>query len=136
MATLPPSDGSIDFEDTDLADARRALAIPPAGVEQVQRLRPGYWEERRRAPVASDRAMTGATLDWVIALPAEARPTQLCDQFSRVANSIAAVWKDRITCLAYLNGLLVDRRDHRRGFPVIVRHEIEQLIDYRRRQAE
>jgi hypothetical protein len=79
--------------------------------------------------------MTGTTLDWVISLPAHLRPKQICDRFPRIANSLAAVWKDRPVCMTMLHSLLSDSRSRRRGFPVILRQEIQSLIEYRDKQA-
>ena len=93
------------------------------------------WDGRRRSKVATDRALTGAALDWMISLPMHIRPKQLCDRYPRIANSVAAVWKDRQACLLMLKSLLEDNRARRRGFPVILRQEIQSLVDYRDKQS-
>jgi hypothetical protein len=79
--------------------------------------------------------MSGATLDWVIALPAHLRPKQICDRYPRIANSLASAWKDREACISMLTSLLADQRVHRRGFPVVLRQEIRSLLDYREKLA-
>lgn len=132
MATLPPT-GSIEFELTDFDSAREALAVPPAGVEALQRIRSGGWEAQRRAQIASDRALSGATLSWVIGLPPDRRPHQLCDKHPRVANAVAAAWRDRAASSACLAGLLVATRPARRGFSLEVRRELERLAELRDR---
>jgi hypothetical protein len=134
MATQPPVPGSLEFEQTDLEQARNAHLVAPAGVDEVNRLQPGFWDGRRRAKVATDRAMSGATLDWVIALPAHLRPKQLCDKYPRIANRLAAAWADHDACIALLVGLLDDSRERRRGFPVVLRQEVQRLIEYRQKQ--
>jgi hypothetical protein len=97
--------------------------------------RSAAWDGRRRSKIPTDRAMSGVTLDWVIALPTHLRPKQVCDRYPRIANSLAAVWKDREACVAMLISLLADQRVHRRGFPVVLRQEIQSLLDYREKLA-
>lgn len=94
------------------------------------------WDGRRRSKIATDRAMTGATLDWVISLPMHIRPKQICDRYPRIANSLASVWSDRSACVAMLRSLLDDGRARRRGFPVILRQEIQCLADYRDKRRD
>lgn len=126
----PPPD-SLDFELTDLGDARRILDLPPEGVIEAQQMAPDYWTMRRRPPVPTDRALTGEAMDWVVHLPAEQRPIALCERFPRVANAIAQAWKQNDACASLLASLLTDRRSRRRGFPAEVQAEIERLARYR-----
>jgi hypothetical protein len=127
----PP--GAIDFELTDLSAARSVLDDLPEGVLEVERLQPGYWEARRRKPVPSDRALTGAAMDWLIRLPAQVRPQALVEQFPRVVNAIAQVWSDPAAGPRAMARLLTDDRGGRRGFPPEVERELRQLADYRKR---
>lgn len=119
-------DGLIEFELTGIEEARMAHETLPEGVERLPELAPGYWEERRRKPCPTDRALAGTTIDWLLTLPANLRPTQLCESYPRAANAIAAAWY-RPERVAMLDDLLTDRRGKRRGFPVRVRVEIEAL---------
>jgi hypothetical protein len=116
----------IDFELTDLDDARLALEELPEGVGKFPALAAGYWEARRRRPLPSDRALQGSTIEWLLALPQSLQPRLLCDRYPRAANALAAAWasKDRA---AALDNLLVDRRGNRRGFPPEVRSELLAL---------
>jgi hypothetical protein len=126
----PPKDddpGSIDFELTDFLSARSALDELPEGVMEAKALRQGGWEGQRRKPVASDRALTGAALDWLMALPADLRPRRLCESFPRIVNLVATQWADPVRRMAVLNGLLVDSRGNRRGFPPEELREIQLL---------
>lgn len=118
--------GMIDFELTDLDDARLALEELPEGVGKFPALAAGYWEARRRRPLPSDRALQGSTIEWLLALPQSLQPRLLCDRYPRAANALAAAWasKDRA---AALDNLLVDRRGNRRGFPPEVRSELLAL---------
>ena len=88
----PP--GSIDFEETDFDSARQALDELPPGLAEVKQLQAGFWEQQRRKPTATDRALTGPTIDWVIGLPPALRPHATCEQFPRVVNAIAEAWAD------------------------------------------
>ena len=81
---------AIDFELVPVDAARAVHDEPPAGVESLPTLVPGYWVERRRKPGASDRALTGSAIDWLLALPAAVRPKLLCERYPRVVNAVAA----------------------------------------------
>jgi len=132
--TPPP--GSIDFELTDFADARHALDDLPPGVSEVQHLlQPGYWEQRRRKPVASDRALTGVALDWLIHLPPAARPANLAERYPRVVNAIAGRWDNLERSLLMLEDLIVDHRGGRKGFASEVDAELRALLALREKIA-
>jgi hypothetical protein len=119
-------DGSIDFEMTDLDDARHALDELPAGVGRLPQMDPDYWLRRRRKPQAADRALVGATIDWLVSLPPHLRPQALCDQYPRAANAVAEAWNSPHR-MAVLDALLTDSRGNRRGFPLQPRRELEAL---------
>ena len=137
MQGQPPSrpPGSIDFEPTDFHNARRALDELPPGIREVAHLAPGYWEQRRRRPVASDRALTGTAIDWIIALPAATRPRALCEKYPRVVNQIAETWRDHARTAQALGRLLVDERGGRHGFPSDVQLEIRRLQEHAQQLA-
>jgi hypothetical protein len=130
----PPPPGSIDFEITDFDEARRALDELPAGLAEVQMLTAGAsnWEARRRKPLPSDRALTGAAMDWVVSLPPALRPHSACEQFPRVVNAIAASWSDVSFCVQVIDHMIHDYRGGRRGFPPSVRGELQALYDHQR----
>src|SRR5262245_33775606 len=137
MPGQPPSPppGAIEFELTDFDHARRVLDELPPGVREVSYLAPGYWEERRRKPLASDRALTGPTIDWLIALPAVMRPKTLCEKFPRIVNHIAETWEDHARTADALGRLLVDERGGRHGFPPEIQNEIRRLQLYAQQLA-
>ncbi len=120
----PP--GSIEFELTDLENARLALEELPEGVDKFQMLAPNYWEQRRRKLLPSDRALQGSTIDWLLKLPLSLRPRELCDRYPRAANAVATAWHGSERA-AVLDDLLSDRRGRRRGFPPEVKSELEAL---------
>jgi hypothetical protein len=125
----PP--GTIEFELTDLDDAKHVLDDLPPGVKERTTLEPGYWESRRRKPVATDRALTGAAIDWLIRLPAELRPRAVSEQFPRIANEIAQAWPDPAGANRLFQKLLNDDRGNRRGFPAEVDQELRRLAQHR-----
>ena len=118
--------GSIEFELTDFEDARLALEELPEGVDKVPKLAPDYWEQRRRKPLPTDRALQGRTIEWLLKLPASLQPRELCDRYPRAANALAAAWHggERV---AVLVELLSDRNGTRRGFPPEVKSELQAL---------
>jgi hypothetical protein len=118
--------GLIEFEMTNVADAR-AEAEKPAAVLAIEKLLPGYWEEQRRPSTPSDRALTGKGIDWLLSLPAHARPKALCEQYPRIANHLAEHWDHlRDTQLALMR-LLADERGQRKGFSLQIEQEIGRL---------
>jgi hypothetical protein len=119
--------GSIPFETTDFDDARRSLDELPAGVGELAKYTPNYWEQRRRRPRPEDRALTGAAIEWLLSLPPELRPRTLCERYPRVVNRVAAAWSHVEERALVLHSLLVDTRGGRKGFPADIRREIEAL---------
>jgi hypothetical protein len=122
----PAPPGSIEFELTDLENARLALEELPDGVDKVPMLAPNYWEQRRRKLLPTDRALQGSTIEWLLNLPASLRPRELCDRYPRAANAVAAAWHGSQRA-AVLEELLSDRRGTRRGFPPEVKSELQAL---------
>jgi hypothetical protein len=118
---------AIEFEIIDFAAAREALDELPTGVAKVPTLVPGYWEPRRRKLLPRDRALTGPTIDWLLALPSALRPHALCEHYPRVANALAQAWPHADGRAQMLDALLADERGGRQGFPAEVRREIESL---------
>jgi hypothetical protein len=131
--TLPPLDpepaplDALEFELTDLQQARQALDELPPGVMTAQTLAPDYWPSHRRRPTATDRALTGAAIDWLLGLPAQLRPTATCERFPRIVNAMAACWTRPAEREVLLAQLLHDKRRQRVGFPPPVRAEIQAL---------
>ena len=118
--------GLIDFEFTDVADARKE-AEKPAAIVALEKLLPGYWEEQRRPLTPSDRALTGKSIDWLMTLPTKARPKALSEQFPRIANHLADHWRDLQCTQLALMRLLADERGGRKGFSLQIEQEIGRL---------
>ena len=119
--------GALEFELTDFNEARLALEEPPAGLEAASALRPGRWESKRRPKVATDKALVGRTLDWIVALPEAVRPKTLADENPRIANALAECWDDAARASALIDDLLIDRRGGRRGLPPEIKEELQLL---------
>ena len=137
MSSQPPPKpplpfDAIEFEVTDFDSARQVLDELPPGVAEVMYLQPGFWEQKRRKTTATDRALTGAAMDWVIGLPPALRPHATCEQFPRVVNTIAAAWSDAACSAQLLDTMINDRRGGRRGFPDVVRRELVALYEHQR----
>jgi hypothetical protein len=124
----PPSLDSIDFEITDFDAARQVLDDLPPGVGRAKAMEPGYWEQQRRRPTPTDRALTGAAMDWVIGLAPALRPHATCEQFPRVVNAIANSWGDTEYSVQVLDHMIKDYRGGRRGFPAAVQQELAALL--------
>jgi hypothetical protein len=124
--------GAIDFEVTDFDEARKALDELPAGVAEMQRINQGggNWYAQRRKPLPSDRALTGAAMDWVVSLPPSLRPHTSCEQFARVVNAVADSWSDPTFSVRVLEHMIKDYRGGRRGFPASVQQELEALYQH------
>jgi hypothetical protein len=131
----PAPPGSIEFEVTDFDSARQALDELPPGVEEVKHLLAGSFDHQRRKPTASDRALTGPAMDWVIGLPPALRPHATCEQFPRVINAIAAAWDDSARSVQVIDHMINDYRGGRRGFPEVVQRELSALHAYRRARS-
>jgi hypothetical protein len=126
-----PPPGSIEFELTDIEDARASLEELPAGVNPFGRMQAGFWESRRRPRMATDRALTGCSLQWLMELPPMLKPRGLSERFPRILNWISESWSDTDKSLDLFEHLLDDRRTGRRGFPEDIQHEIEMLCEHR-----
>lgn len=87
-----------------------------------------FARQRKTSPIA---VLLPNTQKWLDALPPRVQPRALCKFYPRVANPIAAMWADTGALDAYLDELLVDRRQGRKGFPRDVRNELCGLRDYR-----
>ena len=131
QSALQPSsrqDEGFEFELTDLEEARRILDGESVSQFEVARLMPAeHWEKRRRGKLATDRALTGVAIDWLLSLPPTLRPQHLARQFPRISNALSEVWHEPEQLRAAFDRLLCDRRIGRRGFPAAVRDELLAL---------
>ncbi|TMH17954.1 MAG: hypothetical protein E6H64_14315 [Betaproteobacteria bacterium] len=86
-----------------------------------------FTRQRRAQPVAF---LLPSTQKWLEGLPRRVQPHVLCDYYPRIANSLAAVWEDTEGLRAYFDGLFIDRRGGRQGFPSDVLNDLRVLRYY------
>jgi hypothetical protein len=70
------------------------------------------------------------TLKWVESLPPNVRPNALLRQYPRIANLIAAAWRDPKAFYPYMDSLLTDKRGNRKGFPGEILNELVALQQF------
>jgi hypothetical protein len=102
----------------------RAAASPEPGAslaEEAQR------RKRKGTPI---NEVLKPTFKWAATLPHSVQPLALMRRFPRIANQLAAVWSEAPSVRPYLEGLLVDNRGHRQGFPQDVLRELLSLRLY------
>jgi hypothetical protein len=100
-----------------------APATPPHGVFPKE----DYKNSRKAAPVS---APLPRTLEWIARLPPDVQPTVLLRQYARIANVIAAAWREPKSLRSYMDCLLTDDRGNRQGFPPDVLRELLALREY------
>ena len=91
------------------------------------------WAERSLARLRKNAPLNRLlphTLLWAKELPSQIFPVALMDAFPRIANLIAANWKEQTAFHAYMQGLLADRRGNRQGFPSEIKEELVRLRTY------
>ena len=87
----------------------------------------GYASLRKASPAT---APLPRTFEWVESLPRDAQPTALLRQYPRIANVIAAAWRDSKALRSYMDRLFNDDRGNRKGFPPDVHRELLVLREY------
>jgi hypothetical protein len=86
-----------------------------------------YKRLRKAAPASEPLART---LEWSESLPPNVQPTALLRRYARIANVIAAVWRDPKSLRSYMDCLCTNDRGNRQGFPPDVLHELLELREY------
>ena len=125
---VPRPSGFLEFEPVSLDSARAALEEIDEGIAALAS--PEYWQTVRRAPLATDRALTGRALSWLTELPEIVRPRATAQRYPRIVNALASAWGDAHARAKYFEHLLNDRRRGRRGFPIDVERELRALHQY------
>jgi hypothetical protein len=85
------------------------------------------WVEMREPQRAQDLVLADHVLVWLQQLPQGLRPSELCAQYPRVANRIALCWSDAALTDYLFDGLMVNHRGKRNGFPPPVAVELMRL---------
>ena len=83
--------------------------------------------QRKSAPL---NRLLPHTLLWANELPSDVVPVATMNQFPRVANLLAANWKEQAAFQNYMQSLLIDRRGSRQGFAVEIKEELIRLRTY------
>jgi len=121
-------DKGLDFEPTDIKEARRVLdAQSLAQFDVAPLVSSARWKTLRRLSLPTDRALTGHAIDWLTGLPPKLRPENLSVRFPRIVNALAEVWEEPDRCHAALARLLGEERKGREGFPQAVLQELVAL---------
>lgn len=124
--------GTIDFEHVEIrAKVAEVAAVATAPVDDKidnDPLSINFEREKIARPTAAERMLAGATIDWLIAFPFEARPKALCDRFPHVANRLARSWKDKPLSARSVQALAADARWGSAGFPAQVQSELQRLL--------
>lgn len=115
----------IPFEKVTIEEAMNAVGkdTPPAPLVEWN----AQSDQYQRMEPQNASTLTRETFQWLTKLPLEARPLALAQQFPRVTNRIAELWKWPMQCERYLEGLIIDERGNRKGFPPDVTIELTTL---------
>lgn len=83
---------------------------------------------RHRAPQRHrDESLSADALDWLAEMPDDFRPEALAEEFPRIANRFALLWRDPGLVQHYLDELLMPVRPGRKGFPPEVTVDLQSL---------
>ena len=80
------------------------------------------WE--RRAPVPADSQVLDQTWSWLNALPRRVQPVHLTTEFPRIANDMAALWRETAALDRYLEDKEFSPRAGRTGFTPVIKEEL------------
>jgi hypothetical protein len=123
--------GTIDFEAVEIPSPAAVTATPAAPVDDKidgDPLSINFGREKLHKPLSTERMLAGATMDWLISMPVEARPKALCDKYPHVANRLAAGWADTAAARSSVQALVDDKRWGTAGFPALVQNELQRLL--------
>jgi hypothetical protein len=139
MSNKPPQfrpSGTIEFEHVTFEPVP-AAAGPAQAAPQVDPatdsdpLSITFGRKKDDKPSAAERMLAGATIDWLVAFPNDARPKALCERFAHVANRLAKDWANAAQSAQSLNALIADSRWGSAGYPAQVQAELRRLLQQR-----
>jgi hypothetical protein len=132
MSTEPfefrPS-GSIEFEQIEPVAVAQQLKTPADDGFDNDPFSVTFGRSKGDKATAAERMLAGATIDWLVALPAAARPKALCERFPHVANRLARDWSNAPRSRQSLQVLADDARWGSAGFPLQVQGELRRLLE-------
>lgn len=67
---------------------------------------------------------------WLANLPEAVRPNKTAEQYPRIVNRLASLWKHQDEFIEYIDDLLVDARGGRAGFPLAIALELANVKDH------
>jgi hypothetical protein len=86
----------------------------------------------RRAELPNDLRLSAESVTLLSSLDRSVRPYQLAVRFPRIVNNLARLWQQPGELDRYLDGLLVDTRGNRQGFPLRILTELVALKEHSR----
>lgn len=123
--------GHIEFEVVEVedeAEKAKAQGVPKDEAMDDDPLSVNYGRRKDHKAAAAERMLAGATIDWLVAFPADARPKALCERYPHVANRLAQGWAQAARSLAAVKRLAEDARWGSVGFPAQVQAELQRLL--------
>lgn len=120
--------GFIEFERVELSAVIHKTAVSHDDTMDSDPMSVNFGRKKDFKPAAAERMLAGATIDWLVAFPAEVRPKSLCDRFPHVANRLAKEWQDSERSTQSLRELAGDARWGSTGFPAQVQAELERML--------
>jgi hypothetical protein len=84
----------------------------------------------RRPPTKDDLELNGEGQALLDSLDSVLRPKELAASFPRIVNQMARLWRRPREMDKYFDGLLVDTRGNRHGFPLKVLMELTTLKEH------
>lgn len=114
----------IPFEKVSIQEAKAVLD----GISTTTPSRPlKNWALLRATNNPNNSELTERAWQWLDQLPAPVQPGALVQQFPRITNKLAELWSTPHDCEKYLDTLMLDHRDGRKGFPPEIAMEIAHL---------
>jgi hypothetical protein len=109
-------------------DARNDKVYVAGAKGQLTPIKTKVWNLGRAAE--AEEVLAETTFKWLARLPDDVRPMMLARRFPRIANKIGNLWRRVARCEEYLDSLVIDERNGRRGFPPEVAQELTKLRTY------
>ena len=77
-----------------------------------------------------EETLSAAAEGWLTNLPDDIRPKLVQEQYPRLVNKMASLWKHPDEFVQYMDELLVDKRGDRSGFPMTIALELATIKDH------